>query len=73
MSNDVTYAGRRDPRFVTVRRGGMLEDAQHRLLAAWAAECAEHVLDLFTAANPEDGRPRYAIEQARPGPAVRSP
>ena len=65
MSNDVTYAGRRDPRFVTVRRGGMLEDGQHRLLAAWAAECAEHVLDLFTAANPEDGRPRNAIEQAR--------
>ena len=27
----------RDPRFVTVRRGGTLTDADHRLLALWAA------------------------------------
>ncbi len=55
----------RDPRFVTIRRGGTLTDADHRLLALWAARCAEHVLDLFELARPEDGRPRYAIEQAR--------
>jgi len=55
----------RDPRFVTIRRGGTLTDSDHRLLALWAASCAEHVLDLFESARPEDPRPRRAIEQAR--------
>jgi hypothetical protein len=55
----------RDPRFVTIRRGGFLTDADHHLLALWAASCAEHVLDLFEAAQPGDPRPRQAIEQAR--------
>jgi hypothetical protein len=55
----------RDPRFVTIRRGGTLTDSDHRLLALWAASCAEHVLDLFESARPEDPRPRQAIEQAR--------
>jgi len=55
----------RDPRFVTIRRGGTLTDADHRLLALWAASCAEHVLGLFEAARPEDPRPRHAIAQAR--------
>jgi len=55
----------RDPRFITRRRGGTLTDADHRLLALWAAACAEHVLDRFASAQPEDPRPRQAIEQAR--------
>ena len=55
----------RDPRFVTIRRGGMLTDPDHHLLALWAASCAEHVLYLFEAARPEDLRPRVAIEHAR--------
>src|SRR6476469_4226652 len=55
----------RDPRFVTIRRGGTLTDADHRLLALWAASCAEHVLDFFASAKPSDSRPRHAIEQAR--------
>ena len=55
----------RDPRFVTIRRGGSLTDADHQLLALWAASCSEHVLDLFEAVQPEDPRPRQAIEQAR--------
>src|SRR5579884_2314776 len=55
----------RDPRFVTIRRGGTLTDADHQLLALWAALCAEHVLDLFESARPEDPRPRLAIEHAR--------
>jgi hypothetical protein len=55
----------RDPRFVTIRRGGTLTDADHQLLALWAASCAEHVLDLFESARPEDPRPREAIEHAR--------
>src|SRR5262245_12314170 len=55
----------RDPRFITIRRGGTLTDADHQLLARWAASCAEHVLDLFESAKPADRRPRQAIEQAR--------
>jgi hypothetical protein len=55
----------RDLRFVTIRRGGTLLDADHRLLAAWAADCAEHVLPLFEEVRPADGRPRQAIEQSR--------
>lgn len=55
----------RDPRFITIRRGGTLTDANHQLLALWAATCAEHVLPLFEAAQPSDSRPRHAIEQAR--------
>jgi hypothetical protein len=50
---------------VTIRRGGTLTDADHHLLALWAAACAEHVLHLFEAARPEDPRPRRAIEAAR--------
>ncbi|MEO8828372.1 putative immunity protein [Lapillicoccus sp.] len=56
---------RRDPRLVTVRRGGTLTDADHHLLALWSADCAEHVLALFESGKPEDPRPREAIEQAR--------
>src|SRR3977135_476372 len=55
----------RDPRFVTIRRGGTLADSDHQLLALWAASCADHVLDRFESARPEDLRPRRAIEQAR--------
>lgn len=55
----------RDPRLVTIRRGGTLMDRDHRLLALWAASCAEHVLHLFESAHPEDPRPRQAIEHAR--------
>lgn len=55
----------RDPRFITIRRGGSLTDADHRLLAIWAADCAEHVLPLFEHARPDDDRPRRAIELGR--------
>ncbi|WP_432545331.1 putative immunity protein [Kineococcus sp. SYSU DK004] len=55
----------RDPRLVTVRRGGTLSDEDHRLLALWAADCAEHVLPLFEDENPSDPRPREALEAAR--------
>ena len=57
--------GSRDPRLVTLRRSGTLKDADHRLLAVWAAACAEHVLYLFEQAHSGDDRPRRAIEQAR--------
>lgn len=55
----------RDPRFITIRRGGTLTDSDHRLLALWAAACAEHVLHLFESVQPSDPRPREAIEQIR--------
>lgn len=55
----------RDPRFITIRRGGTLTDSDHRLLALWAAACAEHVLHLFESVQPADQRPRQAIEQIR--------
>ena len=55
----------RDPRLITIRRGGILTDADHRLLALWAASCAEHVLHLFETARPADRRPRQAIDAAR--------
>ncbi len=55
----------RDPRFVTVRRGGTLTDPDHQLLALWAAACAEHVLGHFERERLDDPRPRHAIERAR--------
>lgn len=55
----------RDPRFITIRRGGSLTDHDHRLLALWAAMCAEHVLHFFEEARPDDDRPRKLIEMAR--------
>ena len=54
----------RDRRFVAVHRGGPLDVARHRLLAAWAADCAEHVLPLFEESSSDD-RPRRAVETAR--------
>jgi len=56
---------KRDPRFITVRRGGTLQDADHHLLAIWAADCAQHVLHLFEEMQPNDDRPHRAIELAR--------
>jgi hypothetical protein len=50
---------------VTIRRGGTLTDEDHRRLALWAAQCAEHVLHLFVAEAPGDPRPREAIDAAR--------
>ena len=55
----------RDARLITVRRGGSLTDEDHRLLAEWAAVCAEHVLHLFEREQPSDPRPRQAITTAR--------
>jgi hypothetical protein len=55
----------RDPRLITVRRGGTLTDEHHRLLADWALACAEHVLALFEDLRPDDRRPREAIDIGR--------
>ena len=42
-----------------------LSEADRRAVAAWAADCAEHVLEIFEAAAPGDGRPRELIARAR--------
>lgn len=55
----------RDQRFIAVHRGGLLEPKEHRLLALWAADCAEHALPLFSQEYPQDNRPQKAIEIAR--------
>jgi hypothetical protein len=56
---------RRDPRLVSVRRGGTLRDADHQLLALWAADRARRVLHPFDRGQPSDECPRKAIERAR--------
>lgn len=65
QAGGVILPERRDPRMVTIRRGGLLTDEDHHLLALWAAECAEHVLPLFEAEKPMDTRARDAICAAR--------
>lgn len=42
-----------------------LSEVDRRLVAAWAADCAEQVLPLFEAASPDDPRPREAITRTR--------
>jgi hypothetical protein len=37
----------------------------HKILATWAADCAERVLPYFEEKYPEDNRPRKAIEACR--------
>ena len=54
----------RDRRFVASHRGGPLDVAKHRLLASWAADCAEHVLSLVKKCS-SDNRPHQAVEVAR--------
>ena len=42
-----------------------LSEADRRVLADWAADCAEHVLALFRAEAPDDDRPRALIDRTR--------
>lgn len=49
---------------MAVHRGGLLDRAKHRLLAEWAADCAERILPLFEQCGSDD-RPRRAIATAR--------
>ena len=48
-----------------VRSPQTLSESDRRLVAAWAADCAEHVLDLFETEIPGDIRPRSAIARVR--------
>lgn len=42
-----------------------LSESDRRLVAEWAADCAERVLWVFETERPADGRPRAAIERTR--------
>jgi len=42
-----------------------LDEGDHRSLALWAADCAEHVLSYFEEMCPDDDRPRKAVEAGR--------
>ena len=42
-----------------------LSEGERRIVAAWAADCAERVLWVFEAEAPEDRRPRAAIARTR--------
>lgn len=42
-----------------------LSEADRRLVAAWAADCVEHVLILFEAEAPDDKRLRALVERTR--------
>jgi hypothetical protein len=42
-----------------------LSEDERRVLASWAADCAERVLPLFAARAPTDPRPREAIDGLR--------
>jgi hypothetical protein len=42
-----------------------LSEDDRRLVAAWAADCAERVLALFEAEAPDDPRARAGVERAR--------
>ena len=41
------------------------DEEDHRSLARWAADCAEHVLPTFEETRPKDDRPREAVEAVR--------
>jgi hypothetical protein len=46
-------------------RGHQAFRSDQRILALWAADCAEHVLPYFEERYPNDDRPRKAIEACR--------
>ena len=50
---------------MAVGKGKRVQEQDHKLLALWAADCAEHVLACFQEKHPQDDRPRNAIEAGR--------
>lgn len=53
----------RDQRFITERRGGLLQREDHRALMDWAVACATHVLPF--ASEPLHGTALHALETAK--------
>ena len=62
----------RDPRLITVRRGGTLLDDDHHRLAVWAADCAEHVLGYFERRGRMTTGPVGRSSSGGPGRAAKS-
>lgn len=54
----------RNKDFIAKHRGGPLSKENHILLILWAADCAEHVLSVFTNVS-SDNRPQEALRLAR--------
>jgi hypothetical protein len=52
-------------RMLLVRSRQTLSEGDRRIVAAWAADCAEQVLWLFEAEAPQDRRSREAIARTR--------
>jgi hypothetical protein len=50
---------------MAVGKDKRVNEQDHKLLALWAADCAEHVLAYFQEKHPQDDRPLNAIEAAR--------
>jgi hypothetical protein len=66
VSPDRHHASRRRARKVRIVGSPQtLSEADRRLVAAWAADCAERVLGLFEAEAPKDDRPRALIARTR--------
>ena len=73
----VEYSGSRDPRFIRIHRRGLLDEAHHRLLAAWAARytsdpaasqvarAAGHAVATAHMADRELGGALFAIKAVR--------
>lgn len=72
MGSRVILTQERDARLVTVRRGGALLDADHRLLAVWAADCAQRVIHLFERAQPAETVPARRSNRRALGREARS-
>ncbi len=53
------------PTVQSMRSPQTLSEADRRIVASWAADCAERVLGLFEAEAPDDRRPREAIARTR--------
>ncbi len=47
------------------KHNNRFDEKDHKLVAIWASDCAEHVLPSFEKVYPEDDRPRKAIEAVR--------
>jgi pimeloyl-ACP methyl ester carboxylesterase len=43
----------------------LIRKCDHKRVAMWACDCAEHVLEIFEKEHPQDKRPRQAIDACR--------
>jgi hypothetical protein len=65
MSIEASAPAQTPERVLSVVSPQTLSEAERRIVAVWAADCAERVLGLFEAEPPADTRPRDAIARTR--------